>query len=159
MYPEEVKRIDEIFDYLTEVTASPPQPSPISLTTAHVDSIIQILERWPPSQRFPGMGFYSAHVLVYENRLLSSPVIDLSRLLAGFCHTAFATLGLKDRFFEALFKASEWNTSWALPLPKHRETNILLLFRTIANIFQEETTLDGTWVGKVFNLPYCGIQS
>jgi phospholipase A-2-activating protein len=88
-----------------------------------------------------------------EYQLLFSTVIDLSRLLAGFCHSAFATIGLKDRFFEALFKASEWNTSWALPLPKHRETNILLLFRTVANIFQEETSLDGTWVGRVFDSP------
>lgn len=129
MYPEEVTRIDETFDYLTEVTASPPRHPSTSLTAAHVESIIQILERWPSSQRFP--------------------VIDLSRLLAGFCPSAFATLGLKERFFEALFKASEWDVSWALPLPKHRETNILLLFRTVANVFQEGTTFDGTWVGKI----------
>jgi len=76
-------------------------------------------------------------------------VIDLSRLLAGFCPSAFATLGLKDRFFEALFRASEWDASWTLPLPKHRETNTLLLFRTVANVFQEGTAFNGTWVGKV----------
>ena len=62
MYPEEVKRIDETFDYLTSVTASPPRRPSTSLTATHVESIIQILERWPSSQRFPGSSLYLAPV-------------------------------------------------------------------------------------------------
>ena len=61
MYPEEVNRIDETFDYLSSVTASPPRTPSSSLTAAHVESIIQILERWPSSQRFPGMCLLYRH--------------------------------------------------------------------------------------------------
>jgi phospholipase A-2-activating protein len=77
-------------------------------------------------------------------------VIDLSRLVTGYCPEAFASSGLKERFFEALFKASDWTASWSLPLSKPKETNILLLFRTLANVFQEGTTIDdGAWVQQV----------
>ncbi|RDB21127.1 Phospholipase A-2-activating protein [Hypsizygus marmoreus] len=130
MYPEEIGKIDEAFAYLTEVTASPPRHPSASLSAAHVEAVIQILERWPSSQRFP--------------------VIDLSRLLTGFCPNAFDAPGLIDRFFEALFKACEWDASWSLPLTKPRETNILLLFRTLANAFHENISVHGTWIAKVF---------
>ena len=46
--------VDQLFDYLTSATSSPPrQSSP--LNNSHVDTVVQILERWPVSQRFPGM--------------------------------------------------------------------------------------------------------
>ncbi|KAG5643225.1 hypothetical protein DXG03_001309 [Asterophora parasitica] len=141
MYPEERDTIDEAFAFLSDVTDTPPRSPKKALSATHVEAIIQVLERWPPSQRFP--------------------VIDLSRLLTGFSPEAFEAPGLKERFFEALFKASEWDSSWSLPLPKPRETNILLLFRTLANVFQEKTSA-GSWSGKVFEAlaqaPYASLN-
>ncbi|KAG6833074.1 hypothetical protein H0H87_011819 [Tephrocybe sp. NHM501043] len=130
MYPDESAKVEEAFDFLRAVTATPPRQTATSLSAAHIEAIIQTLERWPSSQRFP--------------------VIDLSRLLTGFAPEAFDTSGVKEKFIEALFTASEWNASWSPPLPKPRETNILLLFRTLANVFQDKISLDGTWSNKVF---------
>lgn len=72
-------------------------------------------------------------------------MIDLSRLLVGFCPEAFGGEGsglepnvLKERFAEALFQAAEWGSGWTPPLPKARETNMLLVLRTLANVFKEE---------------------
>jgi phospholipase A-2-activating protein len=76
-------------------------------------------------------------------------VIDLSRLLLGFFPEAFSGEGCKDRFADALFRAAEWNTSWAPPLPKPRETNMLLLLRTMCNGFQEDAQTDPVWLTKV----------
>jgi phospholipase A-2-activating protein len=64
-------------------------------------------------------------------------VIDLGRLVTGYCPKAFTAAGVKERFFEALFKAAEWDRPWPSPLPKYRETNTLLLFRALANAFQD----------------------
>lgn len=79
-----------------------------------------------------------------------SLVIDLGRLLVGFCPEAFGGQGtglepnvLKERFAEALFQASEWGTGWTLPLPKARETNMLLVLRTLANVFKEDDESKG----------------
>lgn len=146
MYPEESRAIDDIFLYLSDTTATPPQPPSEILTAVHVEAIIQVLERWPPSQRFPGMFI---HQSAFVSWLTVFSVVDLSRLLTGFCPEAFNSPGLRERFFEALFKASEWEVSWELPLSKPRETNILLLFRTLANVFQENISSEGTWIGKV----------
>jgi phospholipase A-2-activating protein len=77
-------------------------------------------------------------------------VIDLSRLIAGFCADAFASADLRERFFASLFKAADWTLPWTTPLPKHRETNVLLLLRTLANSFQEGSPIDqGSWVSQV----------
>lgn len=77
-------------------------------------------------------------------------VIDLSRLVTGFAPEAFEVVpDLKEKFIEALFAASEWNATWSLPLPKAKETNILLLFRTLTNIFQGKMSLSGMWSVKV----------
>jgi phospholipase A-2-activating protein len=142
MYPEEAASIDEAFTYLTEVTATPPRSPTTLLNSTHVETLIQVLDRWPLSQRFP--------------------VIDLSRLLTGFCPEAFETPGLTQRFLDSLFKASDWDSSWALPLSKPRETNILLLFRTLANMFQEKVSPNGVWVSKVFEAlnaaPYASLN-
>jgi len=130
MYPDEQRAVDQAFSYLTQVVAGKDPTKKV--TSTHVEAIIQILNRWPLSQRFP--------------------VIDLSRLVTGYCPDAFASPELKERFFEALFRASDWTASWSLPLSKPKETNILLLFRALANVFQEGTTInDGVWVQQVFN--------
>lgn len=150
MYPDEMSAVDEAFTYLAHITISPAQSQTGLLTATHVEAIIQILDRWPSSQRFPGESIFIA--LSAPLPTFPCPVIDLSRLLTGFCPDVLETPGLKLQFFEALFKASEWSASWTAPLPKARETNILLLFRTLANTFQEGTTIgEGTWAGQVIH--------
>ncbi|KAG6889830.1 hypothetical protein C0995_014307 [Termitomyces sp. Mi166 len=129
MYPDEIVKIEEAFDFLNAATATPRRRPNGTLAAAHIETIIQVLERWPSLQRFP--------------------VIDLSRLVTGFAPEAFDVPGLKEKFIEALFTASEWSASWSLPLPKPKETNILLLFRTLSNVFQDKISLSGTWSGKV----------
>jgi len=129
MYPNETVVVEEIFLYLSQITASPTQLPSKPLTHVHVEAIIQILDRWPSSQRFP--------------------IIDLSRLIVGFCPDAYAAPGLREKFTDALFNASEWSAAWTSPLSKARGTNILLLLRTIANAFQEERGIDAGWLGKV----------
>jgi phospholipase A-2-activating protein len=54
-----------------------------------------------------------------------------------------------ERFVQALFKSSEWTAPWSSPLPKVRETNILLVLRTLANAFQEGTGPGAAWSGLV----------
>lgn len=53
MYPEELEIVEEAFTYLSQVTSTPSQPSLPPLGGTHAEAIIQILERWPASQRFP----------------------------------------------------------------------------------------------------------
>jgi phospholipase A-2-activating protein len=58
--------------------------------------------------------------------------------------------GMRERFIKVLFKAANWMAPWTMPLPKYRETNVLLLLRTVANMFQDGTPIgEGTWVGDV----------
>jgi phospholipase A-2-activating protein len=131
MYPDEVNLIDEAFTYLTHALAVPPIPQTVALSVNHFEAIIQILDRWPLSQRFP--------------------VIDLSRLMICFRAGVSSNPGIRERLFQCLFKASEWDATWSLPLSKTKQTNILLLLRTIANAFQEGAPIDeGTWVNQVF---------
>lgn len=56
LYPNEIKSLEETFEYLALVTSTPPVDPPAPLSSTHVDAIISIFERWPSSQRFPGMG-------------------------------------------------------------------------------------------------------
>ncbi|KAG2133766.1 WD40-repeat-containing domain protein [Suillus clintonianus] len=133
MYPEELVIIEEAFAYLSQVTSTTSKSSLPPLGGIHADAIIQILERWPASQRFPMM--------------------DLSRLVAAYCADASASPGARERFFASLFKASDWTEvrSHGKAMSKAQETNILLLFRTVANCFQEGTPVDeGQWVAQVF---------
>ena len=131
MYPEELEKIDEIFAYLTQVTNGT-REGVLPLAGQHVEVLIQILERWPSSQRFP--------------------VIDLSRLVTAYCAAASAAPGDRERFFTCLFKASDWSTvaSGRVPIPKPQETNILLLLRTLANCFTDGTPInEGDWANQV----------
>ncbi|KAG1823274.1 WD40-repeat-containing domain protein [Suillus variegatus] len=133
MYPEELEIVEEAFTYLSQVTSTPSQPSLPPLGGTHAEAIIQILERWPASQRFPMM--------------------DLSRLVAAYCADASAVPGGRERFLASLFKASDWTEvrSHGKAMSKAQETNILLLFRTVANCFQEGTPVnEGQWVAQVF---------
>lgn len=133
MYPEESATIEEAFTYLSQATSTTSQRSLPPLGGSHAEAIIQVLERWPASQRFPMM--------------------DLSRLVAAYCADASAVPGGRERFLASLFKASDWTEvrSHGKAMSKAQETNILLLFRTVANCFQEGTPVDeGRWVAQVF---------
>lgn len=49
----EMDSLDQSFDFLTKATTATGMPTPSSLSSSHVDTVVQILERWPASQRFP----------------------------------------------------------------------------------------------------------
>ncbi|OBZ65658.1 Phospholipase A-2-activating protein [Grifola frondosa] len=132
MYPQELNLIDEAFQYLSQAVSHPLDPPSIKLTPNHIDAIIQLLERWPSSPRFP--------------------LLDLSRLVLAFCPSAYAEPALRARLFAALFAGAEWRDPWAIPLPKHRETNVLFLLRALANVFQDSTAVgDGVWVKELLD--------
>jgi phospholipase A-2-activating protein len=81
-------------------------------------------------------------------------VIDLTRLLICFPAPVSIVPGTRERVFQCLFRASEWDATWSLPLSKTKQTNILLLLRTIANAFQDGAPVDeGTWVHQVLRTP------
>ncbi|KAM5530207.1 hypothetical protein V8D89_016121 [Ganoderma adspersum] len=133
MYPQELNLIEETFAYLTQAVSHPLDPPSKKLTHNHVDAMIQLLERWPQSQLFP--------------------LMDLSRLVSAFCPTAYADAALRARFVTALYTGAHWNEPWTSPLPKPRETNLLFLFRSLANIFQDDVILgDGTWIQENLDL-------
>ncbi|KIK94279.1 hypothetical protein PAXRUDRAFT_828136 [Paxillus rubicundulus Ve08.2h10] len=133
MYPEEVVMIGEAFTFLSQVTSQPPSPTSVIVGVAHLEAIISILDRWPAIQRFP--------------------IMDLSRLVVAYCGEAPAAPGGHERLVDSLFRASDWSSvvSRRIPMSKAQETNVLLLLRTIANCFQEGTSVnEGQWVKQVF---------
>lgn len=128
LYPEEIDHLEEVFTFLAQSTT---ERSPtVNLTNTHVETVVQILERWPASQRFP--------------------VIDLARLLSGFC------MDLIDNstFFDALFRAADLTTdNAASPSTRAKETNVLLVLRTVANVLQEGAKIgDGVWIKEIFEI-------
>lgn len=74
-------------------------------------------------------------------------MIDLARLLSGFC----AELIDNSTFFDALLRAAELSIdNSASPSSKAKEANVLLVLRTVANSLQEGTKIgDGRWIEKV----------
>ena len=117
---------------------------------------------WTPLYKFLTVGLYPNDSQVCRNRnpiylgkqtVSSTPeVIDLSRLVTGYCPDLCSSPSLRETFLDALFVGSGWPTdgSWSLPLSKAQETNILLLLRTIANVFQEGAPIhEGVWITKV----------
>jgi phospholipase A-2-activating protein len=152
MYPDEIRLIDEAFTYLTQALAVPPIEPTGHLRADHVEAIMQILDRWPLSQRFPGGRYRTFPETIYLYFFWL--VIDLSRLVICFRAGASSNPGVRERLLQCLFKASEWDDTWSIPLSKTKQTNILLLLRTIANAFQEGTPVDqGKWVIQVFRGP------
>ncbi|KAI5832367.1 PFU-domain-containing protein [Schizophyllum commune Tattone D] len=138
MYPEELAAIDDAFAVLSQ-----PTPDGKLLGDAQAEAVISILERWPTAQLFP--------------------VIDLTRLLAGHALHIFHSSAQKERLFAALFKAAEWGASWNPPIPKARETNVLLVLRTAANVLQEGTSLGAEpWLLKLLEglsaVPYANLN-
>lgn len=77
-------------------------------------------------------------------------VIDLARLIVGYCSHAYTDPEERRKFLAGLIEAAEWNQRWAIPVPKSRETNGLLMLRGIANAFQDDTTIgDALWAKDV----------
>jgi phospholipase A-2-activating protein len=142
MYPEEISAFDDSFAQLTLLTAVPPKKPTQPLAPAHAEAITQVLERWPASQRFPGMSPNLESVSSLDH---SDAVIDLARLLVGYCPEMFQNGDAKEQFYKVLFEAADWNS----PLPKIRETNTLLVLRAMVNAFQEGTKADEPWVRQV----------
>ena len=83
---------------------------------------------------------------------LHCQVIDLARLIVAFAPQPLRVdSGLGDRFMDALLRASDWDEHWTPPMTKPKERNILLLLRTIANAFQENTRFENiNWALKVY---------
>jgi phospholipase A-2-activating protein len=52
MYPDETIHLEEAFTFLAQSTAG--KSPTVKLSSAHVETVVQILDRWPASQRFPG---------------------------------------------------------------------------------------------------------
>ncbi|ESK90187.1 phospholipase a-2-activating protein [Moniliophthora roreri MCA 2997] len=129
MYPEEISAIEGVFLYLGQVVSDPSTAAQNIPDASSVEAILQVIERWPRDQRFP--------------------VIDLARLLAGYCPGAFNTPGTKRRFLKVLTTAAEWNTPWTPPIPKARETNSYLMLRALANIYQDGSAYDKMFQGDL----------
>ncbi|KAG9051052.1 hypothetical protein FS837_012559 [Tulasnella sp. UAMH 9824] len=107
-----------------------PSKSTSELAWTDVDTVLQILARWPEGQRFP--------------------LIDLVRLLLFFAPLpAGAPPNAASLIQEALVEASNWNQmsniSEEQPMTKSWETNVLLVLRAFANCLQVWT--DGTTYG------------
>ena len=171
MFPDELTYIEEIFLYLNEAVSDKPITAP-KLTSKHIEALKAVLDRWPAHVRFPRTSFLQFsmsqrtvkvprcctitarhHSFVLTRRTSSDTidschtVVDLSRLVIGYCAPTFADPALRQAFLASLFQAAEFNEPWRTPLPKSRETNVLLLLRATANLFQDGTSLtsDGDW--------------
>ncbi|KAL4067764.1 WD40-repeat-containing domain protein [Scleroderma yunnanense] len=132
MHPQEKVIIDEVFTYLSKTASHSSSSIRTSISRAHIETITQILDRWPASQRFP--------------------LIDLSRLVTAHCMDAFSRPGDLERFFSCLLRVSDWTSiiSGGNPITKAQETNVLLLFRTITNSLQENTPANDEWIKQIF---------
>ena len=79
-------------------------------------------------------------------------VLDLSRLVLGYCEDILVNTQARTQFLSGLFAAAEWadGQGWETPQPKMHETNVLLMLRAVANMFQENTPVnEGNWVNNV----------
>ncbi|KDN51076.1 hypothetical protein RSAG8_00705, partial [Rhizoctonia solani AG-8 WAC10335] len=117
--PLEFKLFNRSFALMKAKAHSPPQvpvETSAELSQKDIDIIADVLARWPSLQRFP--------------------VVDLLRLLIAYSPNTFEAPQTSQKLIDALFEASEWKDPWPSPLPKHRETNILLTLRALSNLFQ-----------------------
>ncbi|KAG9123458.1 hypothetical protein FRC07_014916, partial [Ceratobasidium sp. 392] len=147
--PLEFKLFNRSFALMKSKADAPPiapADSGAELSQKDVDIITDVLARWPSLQRFP--------------------VVDLIRLLIAYSPVTFESPATSQKLIDALFEASEWKaTPWPVPLPKHRETNVLLTLRALSNLFQVSSqwkvTGNGPWVSGLFKTlseaPYEGL--
>jgi len=137
--PLEFKLFNRSFSLMKNKAQAPPvapADSSAEISQKDVDIIADVLARWPSLQRFP--------------------VVDLLRLLIAFSPNTFEAPTTSQKLIDALFEASEWKSMpWPTPLPKHRETNVLLTLRAFANLFQVSSQWKvvgtGPWVPSLFN--------
>jgi phospholipase A-2-activating protein len=138
--PEESANLTEIFGALSTNNTT-------SLTAQHVTLVSSVIERWPPAQAFPGTPFLLLLITSYRHILL---VIDLLRLVLANNPSAFKSVSSKDAVLSTLLKAIDVNAPWDAPLPKPRDTNLLLVLRTLANMFQAPSGLvPAPWTSTV----------
>ncbi|PVF95555.1 PFU-domain-containing protein [Serendipita vermifera] len=109
LQPSELAAFQEMYQALSTNNLA-------SLTASHVQTVSSIVDRWPSTQVFP--------------------VIDLLRLVLASSPSAFKSVENKQGIIQALFKAVQKDEAWESPLEKSRETNLLLVLRTVANMFQ-----------------------
>lgn len=136
--PLEFKLFNRSFTLMKSKAQTPPiapADSDAALSQKDVDIITDVLARWPSLQRFP--------------------VVDSIRLLIAYSPATFEHPATSQKLIDALFEASEWKeTPWPSPLPKHRETNVLLTLRALSNLFQVSSgwkvTGTGPWVPGLF---------
>lgn len=89
--------------------------------------------------------------------MLVPAVIDLARLVCGYCPDAYTDPSTAAHFLTSVLHAAEWDAPWEagggetlMPMPKYRETNVLLALRALVNAFQECTAISaGTCIGMV----------
>lgn len=149
LYPDELKAIDTCLTFLTLAVTTPSSAKSSTLSNSCMEAIVRVLERWPSSSRFPSEAHY-ALVLVVALIYISPAtrkVIDLGRLLSSYCPRVYADPAHALNFFHALLDGAEWGVPWETPLPKHRDTNVLLALRALANGFQDSINpQDTNWV-------------
>jgi len=130
LYPDEMASLDETLTFLTKATQSGTAPDDAPLSDSHLETVFQILQRWPSLTRFP--------------------VMDVARLLSGFCPYYYADPSRATVFFRALLVAADWSDPWETPIPKPRDTNVLLTLRTFANMLQESTASNSLdWLAEL----------
>jgi hypothetical protein len=54
LFPEEMSLFMEIFNYLAAITADEDLTGVVAPGLEHVEAIINVLDRWPATHRFPG---------------------------------------------------------------------------------------------------------
>lgn len=76
-------------------------------------------------------------------------VIDVARLISGYCPHFYADPSRAKIFFRALLDAADWSHQWETPIPKPRDTNVLLTLRSFANMVQESTAANSLdWLAE-----------
>jgi phospholipase A-2-activating protein len=126
LQPDETSIFQEIYQMVSTSNTG-------SLTGSHIQAVTSIIDRWPATQVFPGL--CTAKIQAYISWFDLS-VIDLLRLILASNPLAFKSVQDKQGIIRALFKSVQRDQAWVSPLEKSRETNLLLVLRTIANMFQ-----------------------
>jgi phospholipase A-2-activating protein len=137
IYHDEKRRFDELFTFLSTIidgrsTAGLPQPAQV-----HLDTITAVLDRWPLDNRWP--------------------LLDLGRLVAAWCPTAFST-SPRAQFLATLRKAAEWSGPWEALSPQ-RSTNVGLVLRASANALIGASPADAEDVlASLEQVPYVALN-
>jgi len=146
--PEEAALLTELFGMLSTNNTT-------LITAQHVSLVATLISRWHRSQVFP----CACMSQMPDCFLTSYPVIDLLRLVLASNSSSFKATADKIAVLDALFTTLENETPWEVPLPKPRETNLLLVLRAIANMFQASNgPIPAPWTSKV-NSDNFGIKS